>query len=193
MHPLTSEVNRQTYIDHGNVSHIITKIMFNGNLIEGEVETYNGFKGPHMMGAIRQGVGVAFSLRALGNAVKKGNGVARVDGPLLIISYDWVFFPSHKEAYMKGSGLNNNSNSRAVSESKNKLLEFDMNEMLSYLSDKSDNMKYLSEGFDIDLGNKDNMFLGKDKSIYLKKDDNQIKCFLEDNINREIDNFLLKF
>ena len=190
-HPLTTDVDRQTYVEFTNVSHIITKINFNGNIIEGEVETYNGFKGPSMMGAVRQGVGIGFSLRALCNATKTPTGIARVDGPLLVISYDWVFFPSHKEAYMKDGGLNPHSNSMAVREGTDQLLEFNINEMLTYLGSKSDNIQCLSESFEVDLKDTNNIILGKDKGIYLKQDTNMVKCFLEDSIKKEIDNFLL--
>ena len=209
MHPMSTgnmeaDAKRQMYIDFENISHIISEINFNGNLIEGTVETYNGLRGPDMMGAIRQGVQVGFSLRALGNISSTKNGVKRVDDEILIISYDWVLFPSYPNAYM-------NSNSASVSNliGTNKKIEtpdletsvmveetcidFEIKSMMEYMIQKSDHYNMINESMGCNLSN--GFQLGNDhKTIYLKEEnDNYVMCFLEKSLSKDIDSFLLSF
>jgi len=197
---LEKDAKRQTYILHNNVSHIITELKVNGKIIEGIVETYNGFKGPDMMGAVRQGVEIGFSLRALGNLTNGPNGIKRVDDEILIISYDWVFFPSYPNAYMK----NNNNKSfqdRSIDPIpsvnmnglKEEFINFEIGEMLNYIINKSDNLISLGESFEFGSTslNENASLSGDNSSLYIKDNDNIIKCFLEKSLTKDIDNFLL--
>jgi hypothetical protein len=65
-HPLTPTVERQLYIDQSNISHIITKKWWEGNLLKGIVECALTARGKDMQGLIRQGSQVAFSMRGFG-------------------------------------------------------------------------------------------------------------------------------
>ena len=89
-HPLSDDIKRQTYIDQRNISHIVTKAEFRGNDLFGIVETANTAAGNDMKGLIRQGSEVSFSMRGLGNVVKKEGEYTRVCDPLMLITYDWV-------------------------------------------------------------------------------------------------------
>ena len=198
------DAKRQMYIEFENISHIVTDIKFNGNLIEGTVETYNGLRGPDMMGAIRQGVQVGFSLRALGNITGTKNGVKRVDDEILIISYDWVLFPSYPNAYMKTNNdipkqnsMNINTKmttpnlvgSSIVQES---YIDFDIQMMLEEMIKKSDNYNLINEAVNLNLNK--GFTLGSDKKLYLKEEnDNHVICFLENSLSMDIDNFLISF
>ena len=66
MHPLNPDIKRQLYIDQGNISHIVNKVWWEGNLLKGEVSAANTARGADFDGLIRQGSEVAFSLRAVG-------------------------------------------------------------------------------------------------------------------------------
>ena len=205
-HPLSDDIQRQSRIVSDNISHIITDISFddNKNLVNGVVETYNGFKGPDMKGAIKQGVEVAFSLRAIGNARKDASGLAVVDGPILVISYDWVLFPSHKEAYIKtarNQGIENKVSLKTIPnndiymgkttvQEDFKLLEFDMSEMINLLS-KSDNVQCLAESMNVPL-NEESINILSAHEVYLKSDNEVVKVFIEENLNKDIDKYLIK-
>lgn len=89
-HPLSEDIKRQSYIDQSNISHIITSLKWDGNLLKGIVETAQTSTGKDFAGLIRQGSKVSFSLRALGNTIKQEGPYNRVYGPLMIICYDWV-------------------------------------------------------------------------------------------------------
>jgi hypothetical protein len=89
-HPLGDDVKRQTYIDQTRISHIVTSVEKRGTHIFGNVESANTSCGSDFKGLIRQGSEVAFSMRGLGNVVKKEGSAMRVGSPLLIIAYDWV-------------------------------------------------------------------------------------------------------
>ena len=205
-HPLSDDVKRQSRIISDNISHVITEISFDDNksLVNGVVETYSGFKGPDMMGAIKQGVEVAFSLRAIGNAVKDSSGTAIINGPILVISYDWVLFPSHKEAYMMtNNGINSNNQINFITTPKSnpitnnivkedgQLLEFDISEMVNFLN-KSDNMQCFSESMNIPI-NESTIKLIDSHEAYLRSDNEVVKVFLEESLKSDIDRYLLNF
>lgn len=89
-HPLDPDVKRQLYIDQGNISHIINKVWWEGNLLKGEVSAANTARGADFDGLIRQGSEVAFSLRAVGPVVEQRGDTTYVKDPLTIFTYDWV-------------------------------------------------------------------------------------------------------
>lgn len=66
MHPLKPDVQRQLNTDHSNISHIITKIWWEGNKLKAIVEAAATARGADFDGLIRQGSKVGFSLRAVG-------------------------------------------------------------------------------------------------------------------------------
>lgn len=101
MHPIEDTVKRQTYIDQNNISHIVTRYWWEGNLLWGEVETANTRAGKDFQGLIRQGCGVSFSMRGIGGDVKTRNGYEYIDSGLYIMCYDNVTIPSHPPAYIQ--------------------------------------------------------------------------------------------
>lgn len=100
-HPEADTVKRQTRIEHNLISHIILRTWWEGNMLWGEIETANTREGKDFQGLIRQGCGVAFSMRGLGGQVFKRNGFEYIDGGLFIMTYDNVNFPSHAPAYIQ--------------------------------------------------------------------------------------------
>jgi len=92
---------RQTTLMFKEMSHIIKEINIDGNIVNAVVETTSTPNGFTMAGLIRDGVKVGFSLRAMGDNVKRVGNAEYVQPPITIISYDCVSFPSHKGAYMK--------------------------------------------------------------------------------------------
>lgn len=100
-HPEEDTVKRQTRIDMNNLSHIVTKYWWEGNLLWGEIETANTRVGRDFQGLIRQGCCVSFSMRGVGGDVKKKDGFDYIDSGLFIMAYDSVPIPSHDLAYLQ--------------------------------------------------------------------------------------------
>lgn len=99
-HPMNPTLQRQMTVVHSNVSHRINKWWKQGSEIKGIVETMNFGEGIRMRNYIRQELETAFSLRAVGPVKKTPNGNI-VQKPLKVITYDWVFIPSHRNAYQE--------------------------------------------------------------------------------------------
>lgn len=89
-HPLSEDPKRQMYIDQRNISHIVTKVWWEGEMLMGEVETSATEAGRDMRGLIRQGSDVSFSMRGMSDNVTRKGQYMHVGGPILLCSYDWV-------------------------------------------------------------------------------------------------------
>lgn len=98
-HPMSSELNRQATIDPNNVVAYTLKFWTEGNYICGYYKPSNLPIGKALNEDILEGYIPAWSLRALGSVVNTGRG-AEVKG-IKLITYDRVFYPSHKTAYTK--------------------------------------------------------------------------------------------
>ena len=96
-------IERILTIDPLRTSHRIISLNWpNPNELHGVVETLDDQNGPgnKMMRSIMQGIEPAFSLRSLVPQRKNADGTTLVIGPGRLVAYDWVFLPSHTEAYM---------------------------------------------------------------------------------------------
>ena len=89
-HPQGTERSRQLYIDQRNSSHIVLDHWWEGNRRRANGETAASEAGKDMMGLIKQGSEVAFSMRGLSSGMKQDGRYQRVVAPLIIGSYDWV-------------------------------------------------------------------------------------------------------
>ena len=191
-HPLSDDVKRHMYIDQRNISHIITKVWWEGNRVLGEIETAQTAAGNDMAGLIRQGSRVAFSMRGMSKAISKDGQYQRVSSPLNITCYDWVVIPSHHDSYMKGKlseGVRIGSNAYAsLTESINtpahteegNLNKIDTSELLEFIMNKSDNQAYLSESLGIT----------SEKDVENVQVVNEsIKAFLSSDITSDLNSF----
>ena len=96
---LQSQIRHTTFL-YKEASHAITECSITGKEVEAVVETLSTPNGYTMAGLINDGVQVGFSLRAIGDNVRRVGNVEYVQPPVTIIAYDCVSFPSHREAYM---------------------------------------------------------------------------------------------
>ena len=94
---LTAE--RVQKIDRDRISHIIINPYRDKNLLLSEIETYSGTShGIGMCRSIIQGCVPSFSCRSIATMqYKNGKPYVLVRR---VITYDWVIYPSHKEAEM---------------------------------------------------------------------------------------------
>jgi len=186
LHPLNPTVERQLYIDQSNISHIIQDIWWKGNLLYGRVETALTARGKDMQGLIRQGSKVAFSLRGFGPVCEKKGDITYIKDPLHILTYDYVIHPSHRPAYM----------TKIIQESSN-LFKEDLQEgyfipltestIVNYLSEESSNIKTLTEQYEFD---KKNILGKKNNLVYINDGRDILAVYLEDYINKDLDDYL---
>lgn len=96
-HPLSEDLVRQQTIDPKKVSVKFTKIWADGNLVRGRFMGTNTELGKAFDQDLRDGEKPSFSLRALGS-IENIQGKAYVKN-IKIITWDRVYYPSHKKAY----------------------------------------------------------------------------------------------
>jgi Prohead core protein serine protease len=191
-HPLSDKMERQTYIDQTRMSHVIKNLWWEQNILKGQVASANTTCGKDFEGLIRQGTEVAFSMRGLGGVTRKVNGLTRVEKPLHIITWDWVIFPSHSNAYQTSiikESLDAIGNSKIITEGL--MLPVEMDDILSYIKEESDNIKTSINHLELDPRTAK---LGEDnKTISFDIEDGKAVLFVEDAIRREINSYLAKF
>lgn len=105
-HPQVDPKNpmRQLQIDLNNVSHVIKDVYWDKNepnVLLGIVETAGTRVGRDFAGLIMEnGMQCSFSMRGSGDVIDRGS-YREVKGPIKIITYDAVAFPSHQRAYVR--------------------------------------------------------------------------------------------
>ena len=95
---------RQTSVLLKNVSHIITDYQKSGNNIFAEIETTDTDKGHILLGLLKDNNAIGMSMRGFAEIIRKPN-YYEVKGPLTIISYDAVSYPSHESAVINFSDV----------------------------------------------------------------------------------------
>lgn len=97
-HPISDNPIRQTTVMYRECSHMITAVEFRGLSLFAEIETlpYTP-NGKIMSGLVLDNVPVGFSLRGLADLEDNGTRQT-VLAPLIMITYDCVSNPSHKQA-----------------------------------------------------------------------------------------------
>jgi len=170
-----------------------------GNKLMATIETAQTRTGIDMQGLIRQGSDVAFSMRGMSGSVRRDGDYSRVFAPLLIVTYDWVIFPSHQDSYMIREDVNNIKSDKLLSleESANIrvinrgiLTPYNASEILTYVTENSDNVRSLAESFNFEIGkNSKTSYNTNDQMLSIKNDTEVLKIFLEESIKVELDGF----
>ena len=96
-HPLDKSLARQSKIDPRNEQVWYQKLWMDGDNVMAHFRGTNNELGKSFNADLKDGQRPSFSLRALGALINE-NGKAVVKN-LQIITYDRVYFPSHKQAY----------------------------------------------------------------------------------------------
>jgi len=190
-HPLSSEIERQTYIDQTRMSHVIKSLWWENKILKGTVATTNTGAGKDMEGLIRQGTEVAFSMRGLGGVTRKVDGLTRVEKPLHIITWDWVVFPSHSNAYQTNiikESASHPMNKRVLTEGL--MVDVQMQDILNYVKAESANFKTTVDHLELDAST---ATLNENGStISVNTEDGKAVLFVEDAIKRDINKFLIR-
>lgn len=145
-HPMDKTLQRQLWIDHARISHVVLEAKVEGERVCGIIETAMSPMGYMMRDSIRQGMRVAFSMRGVAPITKNANGFIEVKKPLKIAAYDWVFFPSHEIAYQQ-KVLKENT------EPNFEIVAITEDAMLDFMKGNSENAAIILEGLDLNLDN----------------------------------------
>lgn len=101
-HPVTSDPKRQFTVLYKEVSHKINETYWDGNRLIGVLESLSTPNGKILRNLVAEdGVPIGFSLRAVGDlrtVHENGQMIKEVVGPLNIITWDSVSYPSHNKA-----------------------------------------------------------------------------------------------
>jgi len=148
-HPFDKSIPRQLSIDHTRVSHIILETSVqSGKCVKGLIETSMFPMGIVMRDSIRQGMNVAFSMRGVASITQKTrDGYFEVKKPLKLVTYDWVFYPSHPNAYQEKI-IKENTN-LITSEEDFNIIPITEDGMLEYLNQNSENTNNILSSFNI--------------------------------------------
>jgi hypothetical protein len=162
-HPLDLEVRRQMILNPPTASHRIMKYWRAGNLLKAHVRSLPYGNGLAMAANCRDDVPAAFSLRALGGVDMT---TRRAKRPLKVITYDYVYRPSHIEAYqdrvinesvqMTNSGIyiptkydiNDIMQESTIYHNLEEAVT--RSQIVDYANHKSDNLKISAEMFGVD-------------------------------------------
>lgn len=142
-----------------NRSHKIMSPRIEGDLLNAHIQTASGTEaGRGMASEIIQGMVPCFSCRAIAS-LKLLNGKPTVIVKK-IITYDWVLFPSHKEATATSSMKGIVKGIKTITESASDRIKqmseevmIPLKEILEYVGHKDPNTQVIMESFDLDMDN----------------------------------------
>ena len=197
---LTPERIQSIYMP--NRSHKIMQPVVNGDIMTAKIQTASGTEaGRGFALEILQGLIPSFSCRAVAK-------LENIDGkPVVVvrklITYDWVLYPSHKEAKIQGSPNFISKTAQVMTESVQespssvfKKLSKDvlipLKDILEAVGKKDVNTQVIMESFDLGPEN----LIGFDKSFdhaILKDADNRIYAKISPDTKREVKDFLSSF
>jgi hypothetical protein len=100
-HPIDKDPTRQVTVLYSEAAHRILDYGWDGNKLVGVLETLRTPKGTILKNLAEDGVPVGFSFRGMGElrqVTEDGNDVYDVVGPIHIVTWDSVGYPSHAQA-----------------------------------------------------------------------------------------------
>ena len=202
-HPDSTDIKRILSIDMTKICHRIIDLEFQGNLLYGTIETLNDDAwGKQFTKHILQGLHPSFSLRALADITKLGDGRGIIKTKPHIVTYDRVILPSHREAYMDNSKpitlVQSATESATIQESYipegntfddtvHEVNESAIASVLDYVKEESSTFKELATFFD---ANYDSVSLVDESKVCINDGDRKIIVCLEDYIRHDIASYM---
>lgn len=194
-HPNTKDMSRILTIMPDMTSHRIKSLDIQSDHVSGIIETLpdNGL-GTKMANLMLTGTMPSFSLRAVAPLIKRPDGTTLIRQKPRVVTYDWVVFPSHKEAYQIQSRPVENvikdirAGGNYVTESAVPVFE---SQVLDFLKEESNNLKLVSSVHETGLGN---MRLTSDGQFVIVQENGQrFAVAIEDKIRTEVNSFMANF
>lgn len=172
-----------------NTSHKIIDPKINGDMLVARIQTDSGCAaGINMAKKIIQGLHPGFSARAIAK-VELVNGRPMVVVRKLI-TYDWVFYPSHKRAHQIGETKFVEKNvPNIITESTHRDVAVPIGELLNYAGTKNINTQVIMESFNLSLDDCVGFSKGAEH-IILKDNDNTIYCNMDLKLKKEVNSYL---
>lgn len=180
-----------------NRSHKIMKPRIDGNLLKARIQTDAGTEaGIGFAKSIIQGMVPRFSCRSIATLRQINRRPTVVIR--LLVTYDWVFYPSHCEAEMIGTLQ------RPMTESASDLVlpngsnvtpddtMIPLHEILDLVGNKDTNTEILLESFDLDIGDLVGFDETHDHAI-IKDRDNMIYAKIRPETKHKVDDFFASF
>lgn len=199
---LTPERVRTIYMP--NRSHKIMNPSVKGDILTATIQTASGSEpGKGFYNELMQGLVPGFSCRSIA-AIETVNGEPYVMIKFLV-TYDWVLYPSHKEAHKTGDTKYISKQEKVISESshngfilpggRKKFTEdvvLSLKELIDFTSETDNNIRAIMESFELPHGS----FIGFDNPInhaIIKDDDNTIFVNISPKTKKEVRSFLSSF
>lgn len=195
-HPDSEDPKRILTINPALVSHRIVSHTVTNECCCGVIETLDTDHGRNMTKLILQHVEPAFSLRALAPLVKKGDGTSVIKTRAHVVTYDWVFLPSHKTAYRDQSKpiqkvVLNIANDGNVVTTEAALTPVQETQIRDLILTESLNVNVISDVCEVALGD---ARISKDlRNVVLREGANTYIVPIEDAVKREAANLLRNF
>lgn len=193
-HPMSNDPKRIMTIDPKLVSHKIDRHWVEGNSVYGHISTLVNKYGKEMTALILQGMEPAFSLRAMCPMKPDHASNGKVQsGKAFIITYDWVFYPSHDDAYrdertgikLVQTSAENNGN---VMESAGMDMLVTESAVIDYIKDKSKNIQVVSSMWEIAT---ESMEITDDyKWAILKNGNDKIYMSVEEQVRKQVTGYM---
>lgn len=194
-HPIEPSVQRQCSILEKNISHRILSYSFAGPIVKGVVKTAPTERGRDMRNFILDSDAMesAYSLRAMGPMLQTAEGNI-VQDPLTVITYDWVFYPSHRKAYQTDIITSIQESGNCLTESS--VFELLQESAIDYIKHDSANFKLVSQFLDEEC---QNIVLSEDcRHIIIENkidsvNNDKIAVTVEKFLSNEISSYFGKF
>lgn len=193
-HPMSNDPKRIMTIDPKLVSHKIDRHWFEGDSVLGHISTLVNRYGKEMTALILQGMEPAFSLRAMCPMKPDHSTNGKIQsGKAFIITYDWVFYPSHDDAYrdertgikLVQTSAENNGN---VMEGTGADILVTESAVIDYIRDKSKNIQVVSSMWEIAT---ESMELTDDlKWAILKNGGDKIYMSVDEQVRNQVKGYM---
>lgn len=192
-HPISDDTKRIMTLDPKLVSHKITKYWFENKKVYGHIQTLLSKYGKEMTALILQGMEPAFSLRAMCPMKNHPDGGKIQNGKAFIITYDWVFYPSHVEAYrdkrtsvkLVQADIQSNGN---VMESAGLELAVTESAVIDFIKEKSKNINVVSSMWEIAT---ENMSITEDMNwAILKNEGDKIYVSVDEQVKHQVRRYM---
>ena len=188
-----------------NRSHKIMNPSVNGNILTATIQTASGTEaGRGMAMEVIQGLIPCFSCRAIAT-LQNINGTPTVI-VRFIVTYDWVLYPSHKEASMQGSASMINKTAKMITESTQEAVSsvlkkfkkfseditLPLEQVLANVGRTDINAQMVMEAFDLDISSVEGMN-PETNHLILRDGENRLFVNMSPNTKREVKDFLTSF
>lgn len=196
-HPDTEDMRRCLTIDPKNVCATILSMDTDERYNKGTIRTIDdgdGGVGRKLARLILQGTNAAWSLRALSKLKTRPDGTSEITSVPHVVCYDWVYVPSHNEAYLdrtkpvKTFAVNPFTGKQTVASFVKPVTESNISAIEEFIKEDSNHVKIATNALNIC---KEGLIVTDDyKFAVIKESGNTYHIPIEDYIRHDIMNYM---